>query len=90
MRSEQCPIQVEYRNFDDIPTLYIAFIAFSIAYAFTVNRGYSPSLYLKRAGIGFHCVSNVRYLSFLPGITLYQACDKLNLDIRLKSRRYLA
>ena len=43
MRSEQCPIQVEYRNSDDITILYIAFIVFSIAYAFAVNRGNSPS-----------------------------------------------
>lgn len=54
MSSEQCPIQVEYSNFGDIPILYIAFIVFFIADAFTINRGYSPSLYLKRAGIGFH------------------------------------
>ena len=89
MCPEQCPIQVEYRNSDDIPILYIAFIAFSIAYAFAVNRGYSPSLYLKRTGIGFHCVSTVRYLSFLPDLTLRQAYDKLNLDIQLELRRYL-
>lgn len=90
MCPEQCAVQVEYRNFDDIPIFYIAFIVFPIAYAFAINRVNSPSCYLNRTGIDFHCVSNVRYLSFLPGITLYQACDKLNLDIRLKSRRYLA
>lgn len=59
MRPEQGSIQVEYRNFGDIPILYIAFIVFSIAYAFAVNRGYSPSCYLNRTGIGFHA-----YLQF--------------------------
>lgn len=43
MCSEQCPIQVEYRNFDDIQILYIAFTVFSIAYAFAINRVNSPS-----------------------------------------------
>ena len=43
MRSEQCPIQVEYRNFNDTTIFYIAFIVFSIAYAFAVNRVNSPS-----------------------------------------------
>lgn len=38
MSSEQCPIQVEYSNFGDIPILYITFIVFPIAYAFAVNR----------------------------------------------------
>lgn len=43
MRPEQCAVQVKYCNFDDIPILYIAFIVFSIAYAFAVNRVNSPS-----------------------------------------------
>ena len=43
MNSEQCPIQVEYSNFGDIPILYITFIVFSIAYVFAVNRVNSPS-----------------------------------------------
>ena len=43
MSSEQCPIQVEYSNFGDIPILYITFIVFSIAYVFAVNRVNSPS-----------------------------------------------
>lgn len=38
MNSEQCPIQVEYSNFGDIPILYIVFIVFFIAYALAVNR----------------------------------------------------
>ena len=43
MRPEQCAVQVKYRNFNDIPILYIAFIVFPIAYAFAVNRVNSPS-----------------------------------------------
>ena len=43
MLSEQCPIQVEYRDFDDIPILYITFIVLSIAYVFAVDRVNSPS-----------------------------------------------
>lgn len=59
MSSEQCPIQVEYRNFDNVSILYIAFIVFSIAYALAINRVNSPSCYLNRTGIGFHA-----YLQF--------------------------